>query len=410
VADASTLVIGAGIVGLACAVEAQRRGRRVALVDHAEPGHGCSIGNAGIIAASEIHPLITPARVTALPRMLLSRDAPAVIRLASAPRVLPWFLRAARSLSAKRQAAIVDGLVALNRAAVPAWRDLLGACDRGTLLRENGMLRLIRDPRDRAALVATRDALAAHAMATLLLSGDEVRELEPTLGTAVIGGLLHETDADVADPLAVSRALLDRFLADGGTLIRERAEALRTGVLITDTGVHHATQILVTLGLDAAALLAPLGAIVPLQAERGYHLELDGCGDQLTRPVTFQRESCVATPMGGRLRLAGTVEFADAGAPPDWHRADRLAAHAAHYFDTPLACNTPRRWLGSRPSLPDSLPAIGRLGDAPGIGYAFGHQHLGVTQAAISAALLCDVMADTAPRIDPRPYDLARFG
>jgi glycine/D-amino acid oxidase-like deaminating enzyme len=409
----TTLVVGAGIVGLACAVEAQRRGHRVTLIDPLEPGQGCSLGNAGIIAASEIFPLISPGRLLDLPRMLLSRDAPAVLRLAALPQFLPWIVRAAATLSGPRQQAITAALAALNRNAVSAWRNLLTDCGASHLLREQGMIRLIRDPRDQPGLVKVQNALAAYALASRLLDRSELRGLEPLISDGVLGGLLHESDADIGDPLNVSRALLERFRGGGGRFLRETALSLQPrengAAVITETATHTAAQVWVTMGLQSSRLLAPLGVTVPLQAERGYHLMLPGCGRLLSRPVTFLRESCVATPMGDHLRLAGTVEFDHDSAPPDWSRAEQLAAHAARYFDADLAKASASPWVGSRPSLPDSLPAIGRMAAAPAIGYAFGHQHLGITQAAISARLLCQIMRDEPPEFAFQVYDIARF-
>lgn len=406
-------MIGAGIVGLACAVDAQRRGHRVTLFDHAAPGMGCSFGNAGIIAASEIGPLITPTRLASLPQMLLAHDAPAVIRLHGLPQLIPWMLRAAATLSATRQRTIVDGLVALNGAAVGAWRDLLMHCGTPGKLREKGMIRLIRDKRDLRGLIKTSERLSRYGLPSRLLSERELKILEPALGDAAIGGLLHESDADIGDPFEVSDALLRHFRAAGGVIVTERATAIRPlecgAELLTKSGQRVCDQIIVAAGLASGDLLRPLGASVPLQAERGYHLALADMGSRLERPVTFQRESCVATPMGSTLRLAGTVEFAAADAPADWRRAHRLAAAVQRYFAEPLQRSGEAAWMGSRPSLPDSLPAIGRLKDAPAIGYAFGHQHLGITQAAISSKLIGNLMAGENPPFDLAPYSLMRF-
>ena len=356
---------------------------------------------------------MTPERVMALPRMLASRAAPAVIRCMSLPEVLPWMLRAGSNLRRVRQREISDSLAALNLKAVPAWRELLAACNAGRLLRERGMIRLIRDARDEPKLAKLRARLAAKSLPCRVLNNAELKEMEPLVGRDAIGGLLHESDADVGDPLEVSLELLKRFKDCGGTLLHEEAVALRPGSdgteLSTNVTTHRAAEVIVTMGLQSSGLLTPLGITVPLQAERGYSIRLAGCGGLLQRPVTFQSESCVATPMGADLRLAGTVEFARVSTPPDWTRSERLALHARHYFDADLSPLRSDRWIGSRPSLPDSLPAIGRLPGASNIGYAFGHQHLGVTQAAISANLLFDMMMGKPTSVDCQPYDLARF-
>ncbi len=407
------VVIGAGVVGLACAVEFQRRGSQVTLLDPADPGHECSFGNAGIIATSEIFPIVSPAHVRSLPRMLLSRDAPASIRPDVLPSLIPWFWRAAGSLGTERQQAITATLCTLNRLALPAWRSLLAQCGAGDLLSERGMLRLVRDGKGQAALDRHRQALASYSIPAEILSAEQVRELEPGLHSSISGGLLHGSDAHVRNPLDISLALLKRFREAGGTVVNARALGIRPGdrgpqVFVTGSA-FDARQVLVTAGLDSGPLIEPHGPKVPLQAERGYHLMLPGGGERVRRPVTFQAESCVATPMGPSLRLAGTVEFARRASPPTWSRSDRLASIAQRYFTSPLPLAGAGRWVGSRPSLPDSLPAIGRLAAFPQVGYAFGHQHLGLTQAAVSAALLADLMQGITTPIDMRPFDIGRF-
>lgn len=407
-------VLGAGVVGLACAVELQNRGFSVCLIDADSPGAGCSYGNAGIIAASEIFPIISPARLIALPRMLADSDGPVAVRFSALPRLSPWLLRAAASLRARRQREIIKGLAALNKEAIPAWRHLLEICSASNLMTERGMIGLTRLADANVSLEKGRQALGDWDLRSRILTAHEVRELEPNIHRSVSGGLLHESDAQVADPLSVSKALLARFLGGSGHVIRQRVEAvLPSGEgchIRTNVETHIAEHVVVATGIDSGNILSPLGVTVPLQAERGYHLNLHGGGGMLDRPVTFLEESCVATPMGGFLRLAGTVEFADPHASPRWPRADRLRAVAQRYFEPELPETNEDRWVGSRPSLPDSLPAIGGLKAFPRVSYAFGHQHLGLTQAAISAKVIADLISLKRPLLDCTPYAIERFG
>jgi D-amino-acid dehydrogenase len=175
------IVVGAGVIGLACAVELQNRGREVYLIDPADPGLGCSSGNAGIVATSEIFPIISPFRLLGLPRMLVDRDGPAAIRFAALPGLTPWVARAVATLSAKRQHEIIRGLAALNEQAVPAWRDLLKLCGAPNLMAERGMLGLTRSSRAEPVLQATQAKLIDWGIPSRLLTSTEVRELEPVL-------------------------------------------------------------------------------------------------------------------------------------------------------------------------------------------------------------------------------------
>src|SRR3546814_1517460 len=161
----------------------------------------------------------------------------------------------------------------------------------------------------------------------------------------------------------------------------------RAEIILDDRRIQ-ADHVIVAAGLDAAPLLAPFGVKVPLQAERGYHLMLPTGGSLTARPVTLQAESCVATPMGEALRLAGTVEFAHRESPPTWHRSERLAPIAQRYFRSELPTAGAERWVGSRPSLPDSLPALRRIECFRRISYAFDQPHPGLTQADIPPVAL----------------------
>lgn len=382
------------------------------IVERAAPGMGCSYGNAGIIATSEVFPIISPRRVLSLPLMLCDREGPAVIRGAGWTELLPWLLRASTTLAPARQKAISSALAGLNGAALSAWRVLLADIGATNLLFERGMIEVLRSPACADDLRSNARRLAEVGLRARLLSGDEVRELEPAIGPTCTGGLFHEGTAHVRDPFEVCGALLTIFRKRGGQLIHDDVIAVGSGnsgqIVHGRAAPYPADMVVIAAGMASGALLRPCGATVPLQAERGYHLMLPGA-PALSRPLTFHRESCVATPLGSGLRLAGTVEFARPDASPDWSRADRLASFAQRYFREALPENRTVRWMGSRPSLPDSLPAIGLHPERPNLAYAFGHQHLGLTQAAITATHVADLLMARRHGASLIEFDLRRF-
>jgi len=147
---------------------------------------------------------------------------------------------------------------------------------------------------------------------------------------------------------------------------------------------------------------------VPLATERGYHILHPEPGFELTRTVLFPELGFAATPMAEGLRLAGTVELASLNAPPAWERAKVLSRNALRMLPT-LRGPGVKPWLGFRPSLPDSQPVLGAAPDAPrGIFFAFGHGHLGLTQAAVSAACLAALAEGEAPPLDLAPFRIDR--
>ncbi len=150
-------------------------------------------------------------------------------------------------------------------------------------------------------------------------------------------------------------------------------------------------QVVIACGAWSKKLSQDSGYKIPLETERGYHLTLPGSGIALSRPMTSYEDSFVITPMNEGLRLAGTVELAGLNAPPNYHRADLLFKHALKLFPS-LNNRNASRWMGHRPSLPDSLPIIDRSKINPNILFAFGHQHLGLTQAAVTADFISDLI------------------
>jgi D-amino-acid dehydrogenase len=159
--------------------------------------------------------------------------------------------------------------------------------------------------------------------------------------------------------------------------------------------------------MDSPPLLAPLGAAAPLQAVRGYHIEMPGHVALLNAPVVYTDEHVLVTPMNGRLRASSYMEFSTPRAPADPRKTARLRRKVAAlgYGCAPEGPS----WVGSRPVLPDYLPGIGRAGSAP-VFYAIGHQHLGLTMAPITADLIADLVAQRPPRLPIAAFDLQRFG
>ncbi len=164
----------------------------------------------------------------------------------------------------------------------------------------------------------------------------------------------------------------------------------------------------VCAGMGSAPLLAPFGLHAPLQAVRGYHVELPGTAPFLDAPVVYTREHVLVTPMAGRLRASSYMEFSDADAPPDPRKPARLRL-AARALGYPFELEGPS-WVGARPVLPDYLPGIGRAPGAAKVFYALGHQHIGLTIAPITAELIADMVAERAPRHALGAFDLKRFG
>ena len=226
--------------------------------------------------------------------------------------------------------------------------------------------------------------------------------MEPSLGPNLAGGVLYGDSGHCTDPQTLSASLAGSFRTGGGEMRRTRVRQLVPvpggGVrLVTDDGEFTVDEVVVAAGIWSPPLVKPFGVKPSLAAERGYHLMLRDPQISLRRPVGAGDDKFIITPLAGGIRLAGTAEFAAVDAPPDWRRSDMLLQAAKTIFPEINGEETATRWMGPRPSTPDSLPIIGRTPKNPNIICAFGHSHLGLTLGAVTAELVVDLVGRRGP-------------
>ncbi len=420
--DSDTIVIGAGVVGAACAVRLAQAGREVLLLDRQAPGLGASFGNAGHIATEQLIPLANPQVIRDSWRYLLKADSPLRLRMAYLMPILPWL---ARFVMAARPAALARGvaaLMALQQTSRDDLRDLLQSCGLGHLLALDGYLRVWETPS--GARAARREAaqLAAYGIRSDVLTAQAVRGEAPGLCTEVAGALCYPDTGHVSDPYAVCSGLVAALSGMSGRVQRTRVvDIFQQGTgpvrLTQEHGpALHCRQVLVCAGTWSRPLLSSLGYRVPLDTERGYHItvpwpaagERAASGLRLRRPIASTERSVIVTPMSVGLRMTGTVEFGGLHLPPDQSRYAQLRRHMQDLLpgvDTASAST----WMGFRPSLPDHLPVLGAAPRHQGVFFAFGHQHLGLTLSGVTARLMTDLMHGRGASIDMAPYRVDRF-
>jgi D-amino-acid dehydrogenase len=418
-------VVGGGVIGIACARALQRRGLPVRVFEPGEIGGGCSAGNAGHIAIDHVRPLARLDVIRQVPRMLADPLGPLRLRWDGLPRMLPWLARFALAAAAPgRVARGTEALGALLGGALPAWKDEIAATPGlADLFRHQGSLTLFETGASFAASLEEDRILAEHGVRCSRLDAAAVADLVPDLRAPPAGGRLLPDAAHVVDPLRLVRTLAEAFAADGGAVERARVAGLRLGedgqvraVLTEDGGEHPVAAVVIATGAVRSGLTEPLGAAVPVTAERGYHVMLDdpgaggsGLSNRFAIPVTFAERGFIATPMREGLRLAGTVELGGAPGRPDWRRADILLAHMRALFRGFAGAESRSRWFGDRPTLPDYLPMIGPAPRARNVVLALGHQHLGLTLAAVTGALVADLVASGGRATPPLDLALAAF-
>ncbi len=406
------LVVGAGVIGICCALALQRRGFAITLIDRGEPGAACSFGNSGAFGVGLVGPHATPGTVRRIPRLWLDRDEPLSLRLGHLPQIVRWGRRFVAA------AAQVDRVTAarhqLLSRALAAWDDLIAEAKAEDLVRPAGMLFAFAraDGPERAGLLV--ELGRRHGVRIERLSGDEARRLNPALGPIVQAGLLFPDNRHTVSPIALTRRLFDRFVSLGGVFHRaevsELSGAVGAGARVVAGGqsLQGAFTVLAA-GAWSPVLARRLGVMLPIIAERGYHVMMPNPAAEFRLPTTLSDRNIVLTPMSEGLRITGISELGGPDDAPRWTLAHRLLPQARAYVpslaDRPLGV-----WSGPRPSTPDSLPVLGTIKRHPGILLATGHGQSGLVLAAITAKLVAALACGEPVEIDMAPYGVDRFG
>ncbi|WP_036178783.1 FAD-dependent oxidoreductase [Marinomonas sp. MED121] len=411
--QADIAVLGAGIVGVCCALALQKSGHQVTLIDRDGVGEGCSKGNAGHFATEQILPLATPGLMWKIPKMLLDPLGPVSIRWSYLHKIAPWLIRFMLNTRSGPFSQGVDALTGLNNAALPAWLTLLEALGEQKQIKADGSLLVFESQKSVLDYEDTHLFLNEQGIKTQSLSGCQVRELEPGLSGNICHGVLFPNTAHTTDPHKLTRVLAEHFIKQGGKLIEQEVEALDMndeGVEVKLNGASYQVPklVLATGAWSKHWVQALTKKKVPLDTERGYHLMLPKVDTSLKVPVTSADRRFIMTPMNEGLRLAGTVEFGGLHTSPNMKRAHMLVRHAQVLLPR-IDAEVGQTWMGFRPSLPDSLPIIDKVGAKGQVILAFGHQHLGLTQAAVTGELVDALTHNQKPKLDMTPFRHDRF-
>lgn len=398
--QAGVAVIGGGIVGLACGLHLAAEGKDVLLVDAETRPVGTSAGNAATFAAYNCVPVGTPGVLRNLPNLLLDRDSPLAMRWAALPALAPWLIRFIRQSLPGPAAANAAALAALLHRSLAAWNDLAAEAAATELMRPTGAMYLFPDAAALAGAEWNRAQRDAGGIRQFVVEPAEIAALEPALADWRGPGIHFPDATHLADPALMLQRLRAAIVARGGRIIRGQVTSLAAegdGVRLGGPGLSiRAGAAVIAAGAWSRGLARQAGDAVPLETERGYHLEYAMDAPLLSRPVCPIRFGVYLTPLAGRLRAAGTVELGGLNRGPTPRRAELLDRAARTVFpDLPPPGPL---WLGFRPSLPDSLPVIGPSRRSARVIHAYGHGHLGLTLAAVTARNVAALLrGGTAP-------------
>lgn len=409
----TAVVIGGGIVGVSTALCLQRDGWKVILLEREGVGQGASFGNASVLANGGVDPVAEPGILWQVPGMLLDPLGPLRLRWGYLPQMTGWLLRFLQASRPERVEEISKALAALLHDSVETTQALAEAHGLSDRIRRQGWLTVYRTQAGFKAAAETRALKRRRGVALEELGPEELHQMEPALSPDLAGAIYLPDVGHLVQSYDFLVGLAEAFQRDGGEIRKAVATGFemsegRVTAVATEGGPVLCEAAVIAAGAWSKPLARQLGVKVPLDTERGYHLTFPDAGIELNRPVCDSESGLVCTSLTGGLRIAGTVELGGLKAAPDWRRAEALATRGKLLLPG-LKTEGASRWMGFRPSMPDSLPVIGLAPGHENVALAFGHGHLGVTLGAKTGKLTAALLSGGDPGIDLTPYAADRF-
>jgi D-amino-acid dehydrogenase len=411
---ADVVVVGGGAVGVAVALEAARRGASVTLLERgSELAAGCSAGNAGLICPSHATPLANPAALKDGLRWLGKPDSPFYLR--PRPAVLPWIARFVAAATPERSARSAEVVRRLSTASLALHQELAdGGLETG--LERRGVLNVLERESSFAAARREAEDSMRHGVRAEVLDEAGARELAPSLARSVpLAGAVYYPDDAHCDPLRFVRSVGAAAVESGAT-IRTHVEVLglqrrngRVEGLATTAGDFTAGEVVLAAGAWTPGLARQVGAFLPVEGGKGYHVDFETAADDPSLPVWFQESRVIATPLEGRLRLAGTLELAGLDMSVSRRRVDAVVRAGVRGLSGLAGRRTIEVWRGLRPCSPDGLPIVGRVRGVENVVVATGHGMMGLTLAPVTGRLVAEILAGEPPSHDLAPLAPERF-
>ena len=406
-------VIGAGIIGVCCALWLQRAGFDVTIVDKNEPGNGTSFGNTAMITPSQVVPQSMPGLWKDLPRWLMSSRSPLKIRPGYLPIIAPWLWEFHKAATVENAVRVHRSRRALHGETFNLYAELSLGTPAENFFEICGHMHLtVQGAKSRSSELA---GLMREAAGVVIepLSQDDIRALEPRLAPIFKSGLLMPGSGRCRNPHRLVQIFAQEAVRNGARFIKADVNGISVEngrcVSIDINGTRTPVQrIVVAAGMGSRALTGQLGIKVPLDTERGYHVTVPDPGFRPERQVIVREWGIGVGPIDDALRGAGTVEFCSVNAKPNWKRANNLLKRMKEIYPS-VNTEGATLWKGDRPSISDGLPVLGRPGRYQNVYCAFGNAQHGMTAGPMMGKLVAEIVSGQNTSIDVAPLSPDRF-
>jgi len=391
-----TIVIGGGMVGASVFFRETLNGNKVLLIESEQIGGGATYGNAAMLAVSEIRPFATWNRILSAPNMLFRSDRALKIDPLYLPKLLPWLWELKKNANRSN---FTQGSELLSKLCAKASMETLTLFQKAKALDLLISREAVRVYQSKSHLRKDQSEWKKREKLGVEFSFVDtarLKELLPSLNIDEHIGIMVKNYHSLVNPQKAAAALVSAASQCGAHIINDKVAQLliseEKAAILTESGqVIAADNIVVAAGIYSRKLAEGVGDKVPLESERGYHVQFKNPGIVLDRAYTFLKQEIAVSPIDDDVRVCGFTEFAGLEKPPVKTRFKEIVKKAKRLFPD-LNIESSVYWMGYRPSTPDSLPVIGPSQSARNLYYCFGHGHLGITLAAISARILSQII------------------
>lgn len=406
-------VIGGGIIGICVATFLAEAGRKVTVIDRTGICEETSSGNAAALAFSDILPLAHKGMLANVPKWLADPLGPLSIPPAYLPKLAPWLYRFWRAGSPNKFETSLAAQASLMKLAESAWMALMERSATLPMLREDGSLELYESGAEFQASLPGWAARDRFGIGYRHLGREDLPAYQPGLSDNFVSGTFVPGWKTVGDPKDFGKAVWNYAASKGADflhgdvgLVLPRRE--QVAIQLREGRTLLARNLVIAAGAWSHLLARQLGEKIPLETERGYNTTLPTSAFDIKRQLIFSGHGFVVSPLATGIRIGGAVELGGIRRPPNYARSRAMLEKAKRFLPR-LDTKGGREWMGYRPSLPDSLPVIGQSKNHANVHYAFGHGHLGLTQAAATGSLIRDLVQGCKPEIGLSPFSPQRF-
>ncbi len=411
----SVVIVGAGIVGIACAHYLSKAGLHVTVIDRKNIAGACSHANCGYICPSHILPLTEPGAIRVALKSLFNRRAPFRIKPRLSPSLWNWMWQFSRRCTHRRMLESAEHLKSILDSSIVEYRRIVAEEHFACEWKDSGLLYVLQTARGMEDFGKTDQILSDHfGVRARHIPGTELPSFDPALKQGLAGAFYYADDASLRPDLLASE--WSSRLRDRGVTFVEDCELLTIGkskgritCLSTSTGEMPVDRVVFAAGAWSVQLSKQLGCAIPIEPGKGYSVTMTRPDPSPTYPMLFPEHKVGMTPFENGYRLGSMMEFAGFDATIPRHRIAQLRESARPYLVTPFTNETQQTWYGWRPMTWDSLPIIGAVPSCMNAYLATGHNMLGLSLAPATGKLIAEMLCETPTHIDAAAFSPRRF-